>query len=466
MKQHPNIIFILADDMGYGDFSAFNGGLSETPTLDALISESICLTQQYTSSPVCNPSRASLLTGRYPHRTGSIDTLEWRGLERLNLNEITLPQLLKQKGYVTGHIGKWHLGSFDIRYSPTQRGFDEAVCFCGGMHDYYDWRIEYNDQPVRSDGRYLTDVWTTEAINFIERHRHNTPFFLSLNYNAPHTPLQAPEEDIRPFRDKGQFPEGVSRIYGMIRHMDAGILHILETLDRCGLQENTVVIFTSDNGPDMTVYDDDPTSDKRRFNCNFNGAKGLVYEGGVRVPLIIRWPAGLEGGHQFDGMAHFTDWFTTLLALAEIDPPKDRVIDGINLLPTLRGESNNVCDRRFWQWNRYTPVKECNAAIRDGDWKLIFPTIPEAMQVFDGEWLEVSMYDYDYFVEHGLIEGPDPERNLSKPGKPELYNISADPEERFDLAQKHPERVSNMQLALENWFDEVEAERQDRKAST
>ena len=460
MALRPNIIFILADDMGYGDFSAFNGGLSQTPTLDALLPESVCMTQQYTASPVCNPSRAALLTGRYPHRTGSIDTLEWRGLERLALREITVADLLKQAGYVTGHVGKWHLGAFDLRYSPTRRGFDEAVCFRGGMHDYFSWRIEYNDHPVRSDGRYLTDVWTHEAIRFIERHQKDTPFFLSLNYNAPHTPLQVPEEEIQPFREKGLFPEGVSRIYGMLRRMDTGILQILETIDRCGLRENTVVIFTSDNGPELGIYGDDEATDTRRFNCNFNGAKGFVYEGGVRVPLIIRWPAELEGGRQFDGMAHFTDWFTTILAMAGIDPPADRMIDGINLLPALRRESNHVCEQRFWQWNRYKPVKECNAAMRDGEWKLVFPRIPEAMQVFDGQWLEVSMYNYEYFEQHGIFTDPDPDRDIPAPGQPELYNIANDPEEHIDLATEQPERVQTMRLALENWFDEVETERQ------
>lgn len=465
MSRYPNIVFILADDMGYGDFSAFNGGLSQTPALDALMSESLCLTQQYTASPVCNPSRASLLTGRYPHRTGSIDTLEWHGLERLALREITLPQLLKQRGYATGLVGKWHLGSFDMRYSPTQRGFDETVCFRGGMHDYHDWRIEYNDKPVRSDGRYLTDIWTQEAIAFIERHASDTPFYLSLNYNAPHTPLQVPDEDAQPFRDVGLFPEGVSRIYGMIRRMDAGIQQVLETLDRLGLRENTLVIFTSDNGPEFSIYDDDPATDTRRFNCNFKGAKGFVYEGGVRVPLIARWPAGLEGGgRRFDGMAHFTDWFTTLLAVADISLPDDRPIDGINLLPVLRGDSGNLPDRRFWQWNRYTPVRSCNAAVRDGDWKLVYPVIPEAMQVFDGEWLDVSMYQPEYFIERGIFTDQEPERDIPPPGTPELYNIAEDPEEHHNLAETHPERVEALRLALENWFDEVEAERHTIKS--
>ena len=459
MTQVPNIVFILADDMGYGDFSAFNDGLSQTPTLDMLMDESICLTQQYTASPVCNPSRAALMTGRYPHRTGSIDTLEWRGLERLALREKTLPQLLKGQDYTTGHIGKWHLGAFDLRYSPTKRGFDDTVCFRGGMHDYYDWRIEYNDKPVRADGRYMTDVWTAEAVNFIERHAKDTPFYLSVNYNAPHTPLQAPEPDIQPFRDIEQFPEGVSRIYGMIRRMDEGIARILEALDKQGLRENTVVIFTSDNGPQLSIRGDDPATDTRRFNCNFNGAKGTVYEGGVHVPLIIRWPDGLDGNRQFDGMAHFTDWFTTLLAIAGLNPPDDRVIDGINLLPALRGEPARLCEQRFWQWNRYTPVKECNAAMRDGDWKLLYPAIPEAMHVFDLEWLEVSMYNPEHFIENGIITEADPERHIPEPSQPELYNIADDPEERENLAEIMPDRVHRMKLALENWFDEVEAER-------
>ncbi len=460
MTDQPNIVFILADDMGYGDFSAFNNGRSQTPAIDGLMKDGLSLTQQYTASPVCNPSRAALMTGRYPHRTGSIDTLEWRGLERLALREQTIAQLLSAAGYCTGHIGKWHLGAFDVRYSPTQRGFDEAVCFRGGMHDYYDWRIEYNDQPQHTDGRYLTDVWTEEAVSFIERHQKNTPFFLSLNYNAPHTPLQVPDEDAQPFRETGEFTEGVCRIYGMIRRMDAGIGRILETIDKCGLRENTVIIFTSDNGPQFSKKGDDPATDIFRFNCNFNGAKGMVYEGGVRVPLVIRWPAGLTGnGRRFDGMAHFTDWFVTMLAMAGVTPPGDRTIDGINLLPTLQGESDETCDKRFWQWNRYTPVPECNAAIRDGDWKLVFPRIQEAFVMPENHLLQISMYNYEHFVENGLIIEPEPEREVPSPHAPELYNIADDPLEKNNLAGVEPDRVRTMRLDMENWFEDVERER-------
>lgn len=458
MVSKPNIVFILADDMGYGDFGRFNGGLSQTPALDSLADESVCLTQQYTASPVCNPSRAALMTGRYPHRTGSIDTLEWRGLERLALRETTLADVLKANGYATGLVGKWHLGAFDPRYHPNARGFDEAVCFRGGMHDYYQWRIEYNDDVRRADGRYLTDVWTEEACEFIGRHRGG-PFFLHLTYNAPHTPLQCPEEDVKPFARTGRFTRGVSILYGMIRRMDKGVARILETLDQLGLSENTIVLFTSDNGPQFGGEGEMSTT---RFNRDFNGAKGHVYEGGIRVPMLVRWPSGLRGGRKVDEMVHFCDWFPTILAMAGLELPKDNLpVDGINVLPVLRGESAKVQIKRFWQWNRYTPLVTCNAAARDGDWKLVRPRIKEAMGISeqDAEWLKVSMYEPEQFIENGIITAPFPQRELSPPPPAELYNIKDDPLERNDLAGKEPERAAKLARELENWFEEVEAER-------
>lgn len=454
-RERPNILFILADDMGYGDFSAINGGLSSTPVLDELMREGVCLSHQYTASPVCNPSRASILTGRYPHRTGSIDTLEWRGLERLALRETTLADLLKRAGYKTGLIGKWHLGAFDPRYSPTRRGFDEAVCFRGGMHDYYKWRLEYNDVVKRADGRYLTDVWTEEAVQFIERHKHE-PFFIHLTYNAPHTPLQAPEEEVRPFLETGKFTRGVSYIYAMIHRMDTGIGRILETLKKHGLAENTLVMFTSDNGPQFGGQGENCLN---RFNCQLHGAKGSVYEGGIRVPMLLRWPAGLQGGREVKEMVHFCDWFPTLLAVAGVEPPPTLKLDGVNVLPVLRGEKGKVVTKRCWQWNRYTPVVISNAAIRDGDWKLVRPAIKETMSVTDIKWLEVSMYNYEYFVEHGIIREPDPPRTIPPPPAPELYNIAEDPLERQNLADKYPDIVHRLLRELEAWFEDVEADR-------
>ena len=454
-SRRPNIVFILADDMGYGDFSAFNGGLSSTPTLDALIRESLCLTQHYTASPVCNPSRAALMTGRYPHRTGSIDTLEWRGLDRLALRETTLADVLSAAGYATGLVGKWHLGAFDRRYHPHARGFNETVCFHGGMHDYYKWRLTYNDTVKYTDGRYLTDVFTQEAVEFIERHRKE-PFSLYVTYNAPHTPLQAPEDEARPFLGTGRFNRGVGTLYGMIHRMDAGVARILETLKQLGLEDNTILMFTSDNGPSFGGKGENCTA---RFNCQFNGAKGSVYEGGIRVPMLLRWPAGLEGGREVHEMVHFCDWFPTLLEAVGVGLPNALRIDGVNILPALRGENGRFETRRFWQWNRYTPMATCNAAVRDGAWKLVRPAIREAMQVPDVHWLKVSMYEPEYFSANGVVRYPEPRRDIPPPPGPELYNIAQDSLEREDLAEAYPDRVRRMMRDLETWFEEVEAER-------
>jgi arylsulfatase A len=458
MPDRPNIVFILADDMGYGDFGAFNGGLSRTPTLDGLLGESVCLTQHYTASPVCNPSRAALLTGRYPHRTGSIDTLEWRGLERLALRETTLAEVLRRAGYTTGLVGKWHLGAFDPRYHPMRRGFDEAVCFRGGMHDYWRWRIEVGEGEIRrGDGTYLTDVWTEEAVSFLDRHAKDEPLFLHVTYNAPHTPLQCPAEEVEPFAETGRFTRAVSTLYGMLRRMDRGVARVLEALDHHGLRENTIVLFTSDNGP---AFGGEGENCQRRFNCGFNGAKGVTYEGGIRVPMLLRWPAGgMGGGREVHDMVHFTDWFPTLLDAAGLEVPTDPAIDGVNVLPVLRGEDGQVCTRRFWQWNRYAPLVECNAAMRDGPWKLVRPAIREAMQVPDAMWLQVSMYGPEHFIHQGLITDPLPPREVPPPPPAELYNVADDPLERSNLAEAEPERAGRMLTGLETWFAEVEAER-------
>src|SRR6202158_835223 len=324
MTDRPNILLILADDMGYGDFGCFNDGLSQTPTLDHLVNEGVCLTQHYSASPVCAPARASLVTGRYPHRTGVTDTLEMRGLDRLALRERTLADYLRQAGYVTGLVGKWHNGALDARYHPNRRGFDEFAGFCGGWMPYFEWRLDRNGSIARSDGRYLTDVFTDEAVQFIERHRAER-FFLYLAYHAPHFPFQSLETDLALFRDTGNFTLAVNHIYAMIRCMDRGVASVLDALSRYGLSDNTLVLFSSDNGRQFGGAGDMCTD---RFNCGFAGAKTLVYEGGIRLPMVLRWPAGLDGRRKLDTMVHFTDWLPTLLAIADIEPPRDLQLDG------------------------------------------------------------------------------------------------------------------------------------------
>ena len=274
--------------MGYGDFGAFNGGLSTTPALDALMGDSVCLSQHYSASPVCAPARASLLTGRYPHRTGAIEVREFRGLCNLALRETTIADVLKAAGYATGQVGKWHNGSLGDRFSPDARGFDEFAGFRSGWQDYYKWALDRNGRYERADGRYLTDVLTQEAIEFLRR-RRNEPFYLHLAYNAPHFPLQAAESEVKPFRDTGRFSDAVSTIYGMITCMDRGIGVILQELRALGLERDTIVMFTSDNGPDFSDSGEGP---KVRFNwrvqrCQGERVRGR-YPGADARPLASR----------------------------------------------------------------------------------------------------------------------------------------------------------------------------------
>lgn len=441
--------------MGYGDFGVFGDGSARTPALDHLVSESVCLTQHYSASAVCAPARATLLTGRYPHRTGAIDTLEGRGLDRLALREVTVANLLKEAGYVTGLVGKWHLGAFDPRFHPNARGFDEFAGFRGGWSDYYRWRLDYNGTFRATDGRYLTDVFTEEAVRFLQRHRRG-PFFLHLAYNAPHYPLQAPEEVVRPFRETGRFTPALSTLYGMLARLDQGVARILAELERLDLRQNTMVIFTSDNGPQ---FSGDGDLDITRFNARFRGHKGYVFEGGIRVPAIVHWPNGLDGGRLVTSMVHFADWLPTLLGIAGLDVPDTLDVDGANALPVLRGEREGEVTQRFWQWNRYAPVYTCNAAMRDGPWKLVRPAIREAMQVAPAD-LEMDRrlkYDADAFTD--ISRDPEPPRAVPPPPPPLLFNIDEDPFEEHDLAAVYPLRVATMLRQVDERFAALEADR-------
>ena len=456
MNPRPNVIFILADDMGYGDMSRFNGGLSQTPVLDALAREGLCLTQHYAGSPVCNPSRASFLTGRYAHRTGSIDTFDHLGSERLCRRERTVADVLHHVGHATGLVGKWHNGSIGNEYHPNTRGFDEFVGFRGGWQFYNNSRLERNGvrfQPPPE--KYLTDLLTDEAVDFVTRHR-NEPFFLHLAYNCPHFPIEAPADDVAPFLDHG-FTRGVRTLYGMIRNMDRNIGRLLETLKQLGLEENTVVLFTSDNGPD---FGGDGDNSLVRFNCNYHGNKGLSYEGGIRLPLLARWPAGLPGGRVFGDMVHMTDWLPTILAMCGAELPPDHLpLDGWNVLPVLRGEGGKVNPRRFWQWNRYHPYIGSNAAMRDGDWKLVQPRAPQTYRdKIDGP---MDLRHREHPEEFpAILPGPTrAEMSYGPPPPAELYNLRDDPEEKHNLAGRDPVRVARMTSDLEAWFADVEADR-------
>lgn len=471
--QKPNVLLIVADDMGYGDFGLFSEGRVSTPNLDRLVEDGVCMQQHYSGSPICSPSRAALLTGRYPHRSGAITQHDLFGLDRIALRETTIADCFTAAGYRTGLVGKWHNGSLDRRFEPTARGFQEFTGFCGGWSDYYDWHLRQNDGTLKGTGEYLTDVLTREACDFVDRHQAD-PFFLMLAYTAPHSPFQAPQDIIDRYLERG-FGRITATTYAMIEVMDRGIGRVLDKLDATGLAENTIVLFTSDNGPaffnpPFMMKPGEPTFNER-FNAGLRGSKGWVYEGGIRVPMVIRHPAKLPADRMNHELAHFTDWYPTLLRMCGIDNVGRCPLDGHDLTDQLSGQSLQTPPRRFWQWNFYYPNIETNAAVRDGDWKLVRPMI-SGTRYYQNPDLYVSDEDERRtraFIEADIAEREAPGSvrdilpvpNLRHPAgeKPELYNLSQDPAEQFNLADEQPGIVHRLLGELETWFESVEHDR-------
>lgn len=449
MRTRPNVVFILADDMGHGDIACNGNDIVRTPQLDRLARAGLQLTQHYSASPLCAPARAALLTGRYNHRTGAVDVPSNRGLDRIALGETTIADCFSAAGYATGLVGKWHNGLHDLRYHPMNRGFRECIGFLNGGMDYYHWVLDRNGVSEESDGRYLTDVFTDEALGFIDRHR-DEPFYLHLAYNAPHNPLQAPEELIRHYRDHGGLSDAVCRLYAMIEAMDTGIGRVLDRLAAHGLAEDTIVVFTSDNGPVLA-------GELARYNGPFSGAKGSVYEGGIRVPCLLRWPAGVAPGWRCDALTHFCDWLPTLTAACGVELPACLALDGYDRGTLLATGTDAVPELRFWQRNRYEPVACSNAAVRDGRWKLVWPTragsdrkLPEDNEAY---------YDGMAAAHRLMAIDPDlPERRIGPIDESRLYDLVSDPGETCDLADRHPQRVDQMRRRWLAWFDSVSSE--------
>lgn len=467
----PNVLLIVADDMGYGDFGTFNPAV-QTPNLNSLITQGTCFRQHYSASPICSPARASLLTGRVPHRTGAITQHELHGLDRIALREVTIADMFQNSGYTTGLVGKWHNGALDARFEPNARGFEEFVGFCGGWSDYYDYTLRVNESYQKSDGSYLTDVFTNEALSFIERHE-NESFFIQVAYTAPHAPFQAPQEVINKYKAKG-YDRITATTYAMIEIMDQGIGRILQHLEDTQLDENTIVLFTSDNGPAFfnpsRQLEPGEKNFNERFNCGMRGSKGWIYEGGIRVPMIVRYPERIAAGQLNNDLVHFTDWLPTLIGLCGIDRLEGPAFDGHDLSPMLLGGSIDLEPRRFWQWNFYVPNIGTNAAMRDGDWKLVRPMISgtryfsKELYVSEEDELRTKAFskaDSQHKQDPQSISEllPIPRVKLPDPEPPELYNLADDPGEQTDLAQDQPEKTRKMLAELETWFEEVEADR-------
>ena len=416
----PNVVLILADDLAPGDLACGDGKPTRTPNLDRLAKESVRFSQAYSGSCVCAPARAALLTGRYPHRTGvvTLNLNKFPKLTRIRRDETTIANFLKDAGYATGLIGKWHTGRGE-GYHPLDRGFDEFEGFDGSLNvRYYQYPFQEQRKTSTVKGKYLTDDLTRRAIQFVRRHREH-PFFLHLAHYAPHRPLQAPEEIIDRYLKQG-FNKSVATIYAMIEVMDRGIGELLSEIEKLGMAENTIVIFASDNGPDPLTGE--------RFNHELRGNKYQVYEGGIRVPLFVRWPKRFEPGER-NHVVSFVDLLPTVLELCNVKPEFPNPIDGQSFASVLQNRSAEFSPVRYWQWNRGQPNYTHNAAIRDGKFKLVRPFVTRGLKLEDSTLPVV------------------------------LYDLKSDPAESNDVAGQHPDVVQRMGALLEKLCVDVEKDR-------
>lgn len=364
----PNIIFIMVDDMGYADLSSYGRTDYQTPVIDAFIDEGMKFTQAYAAQAICTPTRVALMTGRYPARNevGLIEPLELSDSIGLSPEIETLSSLIKSSGYETALFGKWHLGSRP-EFLPNRHGYDQFFGISPGAADYIDHKyfsdepiLYENDKLVDKEG-YLTDLITDYTVNFIKQ-RHDKPFFINLEYTAPHWPWQQPGDDPYPYgKSFADFRVGgTPEVYaGMIKNLDMNIGRVLQALKETGLDNSTIIIFTSDNG-----------GEKFSDMGPLQGEKGNLYEGGIRVPAAVRWPGKINTGTISDQVVVTMDWTVTMLQLAEVTIPEGVSFDGINLLSVLQGDVSTTPRTLFWRIGKQG-ANNLQNAYRDGDWKYL-----------------------------------------------------------------------------------------------
>jgi arylsulfatase A-like enzyme len=418
----PNIVVIVSDDMGYADIGIHGSKDIPTPNIDALAQGGIRFTDAYVSGPYCSPTRAGLLTGRYPQRFGHEFNLNLPAHSDLGLplSESTLADRLKAVGYRTALFGKWHLG-FSDKFHPMSRGFDEFFGFLAGAHSYVD-AMPASRNPIL-EGRkavaettYLTDALADRAADFIKRQK-SKPFFLYLAFNAVHLPLQATNKYLARF---AHIADPQRRTYAaMLSAMDDGIGKTLTALRAEGLEKDTLIIFFNDNGGPTMVG----TTINGASNAPLRGSKRQTFEGGIRVAFIMRWQGHLAEGRTFTRPVIQLDVLPTVLAAAGVKPQSQWKLDGVNLLPFLTGnKSGRPHDSLYWRLGQ-------NMAIRKGDWKLVKTS-------------------------EGALQDVDPATFNDLSGA-ELYNLTVDIGERNNLAAAHPEKVKELSAAWHRWHKEL-----------
>jgi arylsulfatase A-like enzyme len=416
----PNVLLIITDDQGWGDISRNGNPHLRTPHIDRIAAEGASV-QRFYVSPVCSPTRSSLLTGRWNFRTGVTDT--YIGRSMMHADETTIAEALKSAGYRTGVFGKWHLGDcYPMR--PQDQGFEESLVIRGGGigqpsdppggDSYMDPVLQHNGRQVRSSG-YCSDVFADAAIRWMGR-KSSRPFFALAAFNAPHDPLQVPDAWVKPY---AHLPQQVAKVYAMVKNIDDNIGRMLAHLRTSGQERDTIVVFLCDNGPAHPGY-----------NGVFRGRKGTVYEGGIRSPLFVRWPGRIRAGTSVDGPAAHIDVMPTLLDACGVKVQRSRRMDGMSLLAQLCGSPEALPMRSIvLQWHRGdVPQFGRACTLIEGNWKIV-----QAGGSAEGAWKEPLRWS--------------------------LYNIREDPAEEHDLAAVHPQMVQQLAEKYRLWFGSVRDER-------
>lgn len=429
----PNIVFILADDLGWTDLGCFGSGYYQTPHIDRLASQGRKFSHGYTAGPNCQPTRAAILSGQYGPRTGiytvgntnRFDTsrrplVPVPNVQELALEQVTVAEALRSAGYATGMFGKWHLGGNS--YHPSQQGFDEAIV---SMGKHFGFKTQ-PPQDVAPDA-YLADWITDRSVDFLRRHKDH-PFFLYVPHFAVHSPFEAKADKIAQFQDRPAAGGHDNSTYaGMIASLDDSVGRILATLDELDLSRNTLVIFSSDNGGvGGYVREGIKNGGDVTDNAPLRGGKGMLYEGGVRVPFIFRWPGVITPGSVSEQPIHSVDLYPTFLDVTGAKAPADHPLDGVSVVPCLSGEPTARLDRQnlFWHFPGYLGAGQDTwrttpaGAIRSGDFKLL------------------------EFFEDGRLE---------------LYNLRQDPGQRENLATLQPELTKELHHKLVAWREGIHA---------
>jgi len=414
--ERPNVVIFLTDDLGWGDLGCYGHPVMKTPHLDAFAKESLRFLQGYSASAVCSPSRSAILTGRTPFRTGVYDWIPAGSEMHLRASEIALPKLLKAAGYATCHVGKWHLnGKFNSpeQPQPNDHGYDWWMATQNNAAPSHKNPTNFarNGKAVGPLEGFSAPLVAREAVEWLSTRRDKSkPFFLAVWTHEPHLPIESDPEHMAPYASIPD--ENTRQHHGNVTQLDHAFGMVLKALDEQGVAGKTMVVFTSDNGPEG-----DGTKGRTRGSTGgLRGRKRAVYEGGIRVPFIVRWPGKIKPGTSEEPVVG-SDLFPTVLAAAGLEVPRDRAIDGASLMPAFEGRP---VERKIpMYWRCVIAPGPMKAAMRQGDWK--------------------------------LVAAPD----LSKL---ELYDLKSDPKEASDLAQKEPERLKAMAETIARLQKEFEAE--------